>query len=183
MHNTDSYLALLQVYPSEITKEQFYKICHISKRTAQYLLSNGIVPCKDTGKKTRRYTIKTKDVVQFLILRDEQPELYQIPFGACKAQCDSDYDNRLSHKLESLYRTIIAPYPDLLSTDEVCKITGYYKSTVIRWCSKLYLFHYQIQGKYLIPKESLIDFMLGKKYRNIRMKSEKHKQILNRLLK
>ena len=29
---------LKTIYPEEITKEQFYRICHISKRTALYLL-------------------------------------------------------------------------------------------------------------------------------------------------
>ena len=38
-----------------ITKEQLYKILHISKRRAKFLLDNGYIPCIDTGKKTRRY--------------------------------------------------------------------------------------------------------------------------------
>ena len=48
------YDAIRRAYPETISKEQFYRIAHISKATALHLLQNGLVPCKDTGKKTRR---------------------------------------------------------------------------------------------------------------------------------
>ena len=38
-------------YPETISKEQLYQIAHISKATALHLLQNGLIPCKDTGKK------------------------------------------------------------------------------------------------------------------------------------
>lgn len=46
-----------KAYPVTMNKDQFYRIANISKATALYLLSSGLVPCKDTGKKTRKYTI------------------------------------------------------------------------------------------------------------------------------
>ena len=52
--------------PEVITKEQLYRICHISKSTALYLIKSGKIPCTDTGKKTRRYTIKKADVLAYL---------------------------------------------------------------------------------------------------------------------
>ena len=36
--------------PDELTMEQFYKLCHVSKKTARYLLRSGKIPCKYTGK-------------------------------------------------------------------------------------------------------------------------------------
>lgn len=39
--------------PDVMSKDQFYKLCHISKSTARYLLQTGKVPCQYTGKKTR----------------------------------------------------------------------------------------------------------------------------------
>ena len=39
--------------PDVMSKDQFYKLCHISKSTARYLLQTGKVPCRYTGKKTR----------------------------------------------------------------------------------------------------------------------------------
>ena len=29
-------------------------------------MEHGVIPCKDSGKKTRRFTIKTMDVIKFL---------------------------------------------------------------------------------------------------------------------
>lgn len=45
------YDAIRRAYPETISKDQFYRIAHISKATALHLLQNGLVPCKDTGKK------------------------------------------------------------------------------------------------------------------------------------
>ena len=56
------YESIRRKYPEAVSKDQFYQIAHISKATALHLLQNGLVPCKDTGKKTRRYTIRTDDI-------------------------------------------------------------------------------------------------------------------------
>ena len=34
--------------PDELTMEQFYKLCHVSKKTARYLLRSGKIPCEYT---------------------------------------------------------------------------------------------------------------------------------------
>lgn len=62
-------------YPEKIGLEQMRVICHISKKTARYLLTSGLVPCIDTGKKTRQYIINTKDVITYL--KKRQSQLYQ----------------------------------------------------------------------------------------------------------
>ena len=59
-------------YPEKIGLEQMRVICHISKKTARYLLTSGLVPCIDTGKKTRQYIINTKDVITYLKKRQSQ---------------------------------------------------------------------------------------------------------------
>lgn len=68
-------------YPEKIGLEQMRVICHISKKTARYLLTSGLVPCIDTGKKTRQYTINTKDVIAYLKKRESQPEKFSAPTG------------------------------------------------------------------------------------------------------
>ena len=35
---------ILQQYPEYITKDQMYRICHISKKTCLFLLESGLVP-------------------------------------------------------------------------------------------------------------------------------------------
>ena len=57
---------ILQQYPEYITKDQMYRICHISKKTCLFLLESGLVPNIDSGKKTRRFKIKTVDVIQYI---------------------------------------------------------------------------------------------------------------------
>ena len=44
------YSFLLSKYPEFVTKDQFYRICHISKNTALYYIKNGFIPCIDSGR-------------------------------------------------------------------------------------------------------------------------------------
>ena len=64
-----------------MNKDQFYRLCHISKSTALHLLKSGKVPCEWTGKKTRCYKIKKEDVRAYLEERAVYPELYSAPRG------------------------------------------------------------------------------------------------------
>ena len=77
---------ILQQYPEYITKDQMYRICHISKKTCLFLLESGLVPNIDNGKKTRRFKIKTVDVIQNLKDRDDYPELFKAPDGFYKGK-------------------------------------------------------------------------------------------------
>lgn len=62
--------SLRESYPATISMGQLYRICHISKRKARWLLEQGIIPCVDSGKKTRRFSIQLEDVIIFLERRD-----------------------------------------------------------------------------------------------------------------
>lgn len=57
-----------------MNKDQFYRVCHISKSTALHLLKSGKVPCEWSGKKTRCYKIKKEDVRAYLEKRAVYPE-------------------------------------------------------------------------------------------------------------
>ena len=46
------YEEIKRTFPHTMSKDQFYQVAHISKATALYLLQSGLVPCKDSGKKT-----------------------------------------------------------------------------------------------------------------------------------
>lgn len=71
MNATTQYQDILEQYPIYMTKDQMYRICHISKKTCLFLLESGLVPCLDSGKKTRRFKIKTTDVIQYITWRNE----------------------------------------------------------------------------------------------------------------
>ena len=131
------YDAIRRAYPETISKDQFYRIAHISKATALHLLQNGLVPCKDTGKKTRRYTIRTDDVITYLIDREIHPEKYGAPdhwyrdrSGYRRSRNTFRYElsslSEIEKKLfEEYTRTELASYGDLLSVEETMEITGY----------------------------------------------------------
>lgn len=89
MAQVSKYRYLLNQYPETVQKEQFRIICHISKRTARYLLQSGLVPCVQSGKKTRNYTIKMKDIVRYLERREIHPEKYKLPPGSYTRELDA----------------------------------------------------------------------------------------------
>ena len=62
-----------------ITAEEACRILHISKRKCAWMLQNGMIPCIDSGKKTRRYTILLNDVLTFKTDYETHPEKYFIP--------------------------------------------------------------------------------------------------------
>ena len=53
-----NYDLLREAYPAIISGDQLCRVCHISKRKAKWLPENGVIPCEDTGKKTRRYRVR-----------------------------------------------------------------------------------------------------------------------------
>ena len=65
---------LYEEYPEVISADQLYRICHISKRKAKWLLEHGYIPCEDSGKKTRRYKIRLNDVIDYLRTLEAAPD-------------------------------------------------------------------------------------------------------------
>ena len=65
-----NYDYLRNEYPETVSMDQLYRICHISKRKAKWLLENGIIPCQDSGRQTRRFQIRLEDIITFLERRD-----------------------------------------------------------------------------------------------------------------
>ncbi|MBQ9749114.1 MAG: helix-turn-helix domain-containing protein [Clostridia bacterium] len=63
----------------KLSAEQICKILHISKRKCAWMLQNGMIPCKDSSKKTRRYTVLRKDLDAYIKDSTEHPEKYFIP--------------------------------------------------------------------------------------------------------
>ena len=144
MASSNSYQQILDEYPEYITKEQLYRICHISKKTAQNLLESGEIPCTDTGKKTHRFLIAAVDVVDYLRRRDSEP----------KPEPDAGVAEQI--------RSALALYPEVLSVMQVSAITGRYPQTVTKWCRSQYIKSYSSGGKNHILKASLTDFLISR---------------------
>lgn len=166
-------------YPEKISKEQLYKICHISKRKASYLLENGLIPCQDSGKMTRKYTIALKDVATFIDARKTNPMRFDMP-PSLRTKRKSTY-SRIQFEsddffcaLRTFYTDVLAANDGLLSVADVCAQTGYGRSTVINWPTKGLLQSLFIRNHYHIPQKYLIDFLASKYYWRIGQKSQKH---------
>ena len=69
-----------------VSLDEAAKILHISKRKCAWMLQNGIIPCIDTGKQTRRYTILRKDVLECekIIKSIEFPQRFSAAKGSVK---------------------------------------------------------------------------------------------------
>ena len=181
MKRINNYEEILKDCPDTITKEQLYKVCHISKRTALFLLESGLIPCKDSGKQTRKYTIAKNDVIAYLEQRDKTPEAYLPPDG----WYGGNYRRKITNssyvlsdeefvRMRTFYSEMLHAYPDVLSVEQIEQFTGYSSTTVPNWCQKRQIHRFQIGRKYMIPKESLLDFMLSLRFRRIQVKSQKH---------
>lgn len=162
-------------YPEKIGLEQMRVICHISKKTARYLLTSGLVPCIDTGKKTRQYIINTKDVITYLKKHQSQPEKFSVPTGYYSASWNkggkpkmltlrewANLDTAKSRKKFQDFLTLkTQPYSDVLSVAEASRLTGYHHNTLTNWCHNGYIRYFEISGGYMIPKSCLLNFLLS----------------------
>jgi len=175
---------ILKQYPEYITKNQLYRICHISKKTAFFLLKSDLIPNINSGKKTRQYKIKTVDVIQYLKDRDDFPELYKAPEGFYKG---NNYNKKAPSfnevftksdlaRMQDYYKKLLKDYPDVMTVKQVAVFTGYGTTSVGRWCNKQELKSIFIKQKYLIPQEYLLDFLISKLFIGIAVKSVKHKK-------
>lgn len=190
----DFYESIRREYPEVITKDQFYRIAHISKATALFLLQSGKVPCKDSGKKTRRYKIRTDDVILYLIDREINPANYRAPDCWYKGRSGSyksrvTYRNELSEmdeKTEEAFRSYITGqldgYGDLLTVAEASEFIGYCDTSFHRWCAEKRIKAFNISGRYLIPKLCFVDFLASPYSYGITRKTWKHLLLIKTFL-
>ena len=195
MKTNHYYSDLLRQYPAYMTKEQMYQVCHISKKTCLFLLQSGLVPCLDSGKKTRRFKIETVNVIHYLEDRELHPDRYKPPDGFYKRKRVKGKSRRKKRRkqgtdtpspsvtsvdpciMREYYRAELELYPDdVLTTKQISEFTGYSHSSVVRWCNKQYLQNFYIRHRFYVPKEYLLDFFTSRHFINISVKSELHKE-------
>lgn len=168
--------------PDVITKDQLYRICHISKSTALYLLQSGKIPCEYTGKRTRCYKIKKQDVIAYLQDRKVFPESYSAPAGwyggSYPVKMQREIPPIVREDMHEYYKGLLSKYPDVLTADDVVKLTGYVKTSVNNWCRKGHLKSFKKNGINHIPKVYLIEFFCSIYFRTIVRKSKWHIFIL-----
>lgn len=96
--------------PDVINKDQFYRICHISKSTARYPMQSATMPRNYAGKKICCYTIQKEDVLEYLRQRRNHPEDYAATAGWYGAKKSTGMAKNLSEetlqKLHSYYTAL-----------------------------------------------------------------------------
>lgn len=177
------YNFLRDQYPKVITMDQFYRICHISKRKARWLLENGIILCEDSGKKTRRFKIKLKDVIEFLELRDAGLLNDMIPVGIFSSegygypprQPRTQLDNGA---LQAFFLDRWVDAPAMLTVPQTVALCGYSAATIERWFQKDHLKGVYYRGMILLFKESLAEWLASDKGQNIQRQSAEYQELI-----
>lgn len=177
------YNFLRDQYPKVITMDQFYRICHISKRKARWLLENGVIPCEDSGKKTRRFKIKLDDVIEFLKLRDAGLLEDMMPIGIFSSKGYGYLPRQPRTRLDNgalqaflLDRWVDAP--DMLTIAQTAALCGYSAAAIERWFQKELLEGIYYRGMILLFKESLAEWLASDKGQNIQRQSVEHQELI-----
>lgn len=179
------YSFLSAKYPQYVTKDQFYRIAHISKATAKYYLDNKIIPCRVTKKKTRRYTIALKDIISFLEERDKSPEKYYLPKHFNNPFLPSEerqYKQKPrngnyadSYKLKRMveikdYRRYLdqqfGDYPDMMTKSQIRQITGHSVAVIDTWIKTDKVRYIYTHSTYFIQKKSVISYLFDRETHN-----------------
>ena len=181
-----------------ISLEQLYKMLHISKRKAAWMLHNGIIPCEIRNTPTHKYSVRKEDVLAY-IARSEHEKRSEIPVGIFNAKKtnnprrtesqDSDcggYFDDTHYKLRGKERArfkemledLLSAVPDTLTVDEVVALTGYHRRTILRYVQRKYIYAVNIMGKYYISNHSIINYLATDKAFKNTQKSEWHRNII-----
>jgi len=142
-----------------VSKEEFYKLCRISKKTAYKLIKSGRIKAIKRNCASRH--------------------CYEIPISEIErlenVRC---YLNKLREdeisKVKKYYCEKLQNYPDVITSEDVQTITGYVKETVRRWIQSGKLIATVYKSKYIITKTDFFDFITSPSYVGITRKSQEH---------
>ena len=181
-----------------ISLEQLYKMLHISKRKAAWMLQNGIIPCEIRNTPTHKYTIRKEDVLAYMA-KSEREKRKEIPVGIFNAKktnnprrteptdsnCGGYFDDT-HHKLRGKERAcfkemledLLSAVSDTLTVDDVAELTGYHRRTILRYVQRKYIYAVNIMGKLYISKQSIINYLATDKAFKNAQKSERHMNMI-----
>lgn len=175
------YDTLRQDFPETISMEQFYKMAHISKRKAKWLLENGVVPCEDNGKRTRRSQIRLADAIAFLE-RWAAGELGKdIPAGAFSSGVSHDIPEQAyfdSEELTAYLLTLWQDAPDMLTVKQAAALCCYAPTSINHWVQNKRIEAILYFGNNLVSKESLAAFLASPYGQSIAVQSAWHKELM-----
>lgn len=182
----DKYGYLREQYPEYVSKDQLYKICNVAKRTAKYLLDNGIIPCENNGKKTRKYTIALNDIIAYLQKRDKRGSM--VPRGSVSSRHGIPRASRVSfstmlapgaeEEVKNYFAYIYESFPDTLTSHDVSVMTGLSRKTILELLKQGEIQTLIIGSKYVVPKIYLLNFVSSPRFVNMKSNSSDFIKIL-----
>ena len=192
----------MMIQDGEISLEQLYKMLHVSKRKAAWMLQNGIIPCRMRNTKTHRYAVRIEDVEEYLQKSSKQRRT-EIPVGKFNAKptkkavssgrkphdtvaLTGGYFSPDGEELENFkaYVTVRLAYiNDALTIPQAASAIGYSESMLLEHIEKKHLEAVKISGKYIIAKPWLVDFLAGDTAFEIVNKSNWHMNTILRFKK
>ena len=164
----------------EISLEQLYKMLHVSKRKAAWMLQNGIIPCRIRPTATHRYIIRLEDV-EIYLQRQRKARREEIPAGIfnakprkrevllnrqpvdavtiaeCYATLADEYKDAFRAHVEKRLRYTA----DALDIDTAAEIIGYSRGMVLSHIQQKHIDAVRISGKYIISKAAIVDFLVS----------------------
>lgn len=174
------YNYLRKEYSETISMEQLYRICHISKRKARWLLEHGVIPCQDSGKQTRRFSIRLEDVICFLEQRDAGLIADLIPRGIFSSNSFGPVHPARQVLDQALFCAYLlenwADWPDMLTTKQASELCGYSVNALNRWWKSGQIQGAKYQNKLWYAKESLACWLASAKGQAIAVPSPKHRE-------
>ena len=184
----------------EISLEQLYKLLHISKRKAAWMLQNGIIPCQIRATATHKYVIRMEDVEAYLA-RSRIARTKEIPVGLFNAKptkspplSESQDSNRGGYipelvlslrgkkreRFKAILEDALADLPDSLTIDEAAEAIGYSRNMVLRHVQKKHIYAVKAGGRWIVAKSGLVAFFATDRAFRIREKSKWHEGVVRR---
>lgn len=159
--------------PSSLDVNQLCAVCNVKPLYIAYLLENDLIPYEKST--SYIYEIKKKDIKKFLLLYSVNPKQFRVPIDWYKNEGRYSLGGKLSvtesKKVKKFFSHMLTGYKDLLTVDEIIKLTGFARKTVNKWCAENTLQHVKVSRQNLVPKIILVEFLCSKELLSITKKT------------
>ena len=165
----------LNACPPLLNQKQLRRVCHISPRTAHYLLQSGAIP----NERGSQYRIRREDVLAFM--QSSEKLLVPAPVRTSTGKWGKPHTVRLlppeaapESTLRACYICMFADLPDVLTVPQISAATGYNVRTVGQWLRLGWMRCIMLDNAYHVPKRWAIDYLCSDQHNSTHRKSPQH---------
>ena len=156
-------VAELNACPPLLNQKQLRRVCHISPRTAHYLLQSGAIP----NERGSQYRIRREDVLAFM--QSSEKLLIPAPVRTSVGKWGKPHTVRLLPPVRTF-----ADLPDVLTVPQISAATGYNVRTVGQWLRLGWMRCIMLDNAYHVPKRWAIDYLCSDQHNSTHRKSPQH---------